>query len=53
MENEMDTQYGFGRTSERSFDDALAHVISALQQEGFGILSDIDVSGTAEEEDRH
>jgi uncharacterized protein (DUF302 family) len=49
----MDTRYGFGRTSERSFDDALAHVISALQQEGFGILSDIDVSGTAEEEDRH
>lgn len=42
----MDTKYGFGRTSGRTFDDAVAHVIDSLQREGFGILSDIDVAAT-------
>ncbi len=42
----MDTKYGFGKTSGRTFDDAVAHVIDALQTEGFGILSDIDVAAT-------
>lgn len=39
------TKYGFGKTVDMSFDDAIVHVIQALQGEGFGILSDIDVAG--------
>lgn len=42
----METKYGFGRTSGRTFDATLAHVIEALQHEGFGVLSDIDVAAT-------
>ena len=40
------TKYGFGKTVEFSFDDAIVHVTQALQGEGFGILTDIDVAGT-------
>jgi nicotinamidase/pyrazinamidase len=40
------TDYGFGRTTQRSFDDAVEHVIEALRAEGFGVLADIDVAGT-------
>ena len=39
------TKYGFGKTVDMSFDDAIAHVTQALQDEGFGILADIDVAG--------
>ncbi len=39
------TKYGFGTTVDMSFDDAIEHVTQALQGEGFGILSDIDVAG--------
>ena len=39
------TKYGFGKTVDMSFDDAIGHVTQALQDEGFGILSDIDVAG--------
>jgi uncharacterized protein (DUF302 family) len=46
MENDMDTKYGYGKTVQRSFDAAVGDVIGALQQEGFGILSDIDVAAT-------
>ncbi len=38
-------KYGFGKTIDLSFDDAIAHVTQALQGEGFGILADIDVAG--------
>ena len=38
-------KYGFGKTVDLSFDDAIAHVTLALQGEGFGILADIDVAG--------
>lgn len=44
--NTMKTKYGYGRTVERSFDDAVAQVVGALQHEGFGILCDIDVAAT-------
>ncbi len=39
-------KYGFGKTVDMSFDDAIVHVTQALQGEGFGILADIDVAGT-------
>ncbi|MBU4518151.1 MAG: DUF302 domain-containing protein [Gammaproteobacteria bacterium] len=36
--------YGFTTTIQgTSFDEALAHTIQALKEEGFGVLSDIDV----------
>lgn len=38
-------KYGFGKTVDMSFDEAIVHVTQALQGEGFGILSDIDVAG--------
>ncbi|TCV78222.1 DUF302 domain-containing protein [Sulfurirhabdus autotrophica] len=38
-------KYGFGKTVNKSFDDAIWHVTEALRGEGFGILSDIDIAG--------
>ncbi len=46
------TKYGFGKTVDMSFDDAIVHVTQALQDEGFGILADIDVAGVADLKDR-
>ena len=42
----MDTKYGSGKTFDVSFLDAIDRVTQALQREGFGILSDIDVAAT-------
>lgn len=42
----MGTQYGFGKTVSYAFDEAISRVTQALQAEGFGILSDIDVAAT-------
>ena len=35
--------YGFNVTLHTTFDEAVKTVIDALKQEGFGVLSDIDV----------
>lgn len=42
----MTTNYGFGKTVSYAFDEAIQRVTAALQTEGFGILSDIDVAAT-------
>ncbi len=42
----MNTKYGFGKTVEASFDTAIENVTQALQKEGFGVLTDIDVAAT-------
>jgi uncharacterized protein (DUF302 family) len=42
----MSLKYGFGKIVPRTFDDALACVTAALQHEGFGVLSDVDVAAT-------
>lgn len=42
----MASKYGFGKTVDCTFDEAIDRVTAALQTEGFGILSDIDVAAT-------
>lgn len=42
----MKTNYGFGKSVALSFNEAITRVSEALQSEGFGILSDIDVAAT-------
>lgn len=40
------SSYGFGKKVDMGFDAAIAKVTEALQKEGFGILTEIDVAGT-------
>lgn len=40
----MNSNFGFGKSVELSFDEALELVTAELQKEGFGVLSDIDVA---------
>ncbi len=42
----MSTRYGFGKQVAVGFDQAIERVTAELQKEGFGVLSDIDVSAT-------
>ncbi len=41
----MQTGFGFGRTVDLGFDEAINKVSEKLEVEGFGVLSDIDVAG--------
>ncbi|MBN1447844.1 MAG: DUF302 domain-containing protein [Bacteroidetes bacterium] len=41
--------YYFAKTLDTSFDEAIGKVTAALKEEGFGILSEIDVSKTLKE----
>ena len=42
----MKNGYGFGKTVAASFAEAIDRVTQALQKEGFGVLTDIDVQAT-------
>mgnify|MGYP002633427384 CR=1 FL=1 len=42
----MQNKYGFGKTVNLAFDAAITRTTEELQKEGFGILTDIDVSAT-------
>lgn len=43
------TGYALTRTTAKTFDDAVAQVREALSEEGFGVLSEIDVQATLRE----
>ena len=45
----MSTEFGFGKVVDLAFDDALEKVTATLADEGFGVLSDIDVSAKMKE----
>jgi len=49
----MNSNYGFGKEVAFSFEEALAKVIQGLQNEGFGVLTDIDVAATLKKKGGH
>ena len=42
----MENRYGFGKRVDLGFEAAIARVTEALQAEGFGIMTEIDVAAT-------
>jgi uncharacterized protein (DUF302 family) len=45
----MNSEFGFGKVVDLAFDDAIDTVTAKLADEGFGVLSDIDVSAKMKE----
>lgn len=45
----MDVPFGFGKAVDMAFDEAIDKVSVELQAEGFGLMSDIDVSAKMKE----
>lgn len=45
----MDAKFGFGKRVDLDFDQAIDKVTAALAEEGFGVLSDIDVAAKLKE----
>ena len=45
----MSSEFGFGKVVDLAFDDAIEKVTATLADEGFGVLSDIDVSAKMKE----
>ncbi|MEO8653983.1 MAG: DUF302 domain-containing protein [Ramlibacter sp.] len=45
----MTSQYGFHATLTTTFEEAVPRVIEALKQEGFGVLSDINIQAAMKE----
>jgi uncharacterized protein (DUF302 family) len=45
----MSSEFGFGKVVEESFDEAVEKVTAELAEEGFGVLSDIDVAAKMKE----
>lgn len=45
----MSSEFGFGKVVDLGFDDAIDTVTAKLADEGFGVLSDIDVSAKMKE----
>jgi len=44
----MTVSYGFGKEVQGAFDAVIERVTGALMEEGFGVLTDIDVAATLE-----
>ena len=42
----MNTNFGFGKTVDKDFDQAVSAVTEELGNEGFGVLTEIDVAAT-------
>lgn len=45
----MSSEFGFGKVIDLAFDDAVETVTAKLADEGFGVLSDIDVAAKMKE----